>query len=83
MSGPVIYGCCAITLLAVCACGPRLTPAPNHPSAEARNAETEKKTRKQRPPLVAPPPAYGNKIVLDPNEVDPELAQSQPTQATL
>lgn len=37
---------------------------PRHPNAEARNAEgVQKKPRKQRP-LVAPPPAYGNKIVL-------------------
>lgn len=51
-----------MTLLAVTACGQHLATAPNHPTAEARNGETEKKPRKQRP-LVAPPPAYGNKIV--------------------
>ncbi len=39
---------------------------PKHPNAEARNApSTEKKPRKRRPTLVAPPPAYGNKIVLE------------------
>jgi hypothetical protein len=53
-----------IALLTVCACGPHSTPAPKHPSAEARNSEMEKKPRKPRP-LVAPPPAYGNKIVVD------------------
>jgi hypothetical protein len=55
-------GCCAMALLALAACGSRLT-APNHPTAEARNGVTEKKPRKQRQPVVAPPPAYGNKIV--------------------
>jgi hypothetical protein len=60
----VIYGCCAFTLLAATACGPRAAASPSHPSVEARNGETEKKTRKQRP-VVAPPPAYGNKIVRD------------------
>jgi len=58
----LVRGCCAITLLAATACGPRLATSPSHPTAEARNGETEKKPRKQRP-LVAPPPAYGNKIV--------------------
>lgn len=59
----LVRGCCAITLLAAAtACGPRPATSPNHPSVEARNGETEKKPRKQRP-LVAPPPAYGNKIV--------------------
>lgn len=53
-----------MTLLAAAACGPRSATSPNHPNAEARNGETEKKSRKPRP-LVAPPPAYGNKIVID------------------
>ena len=57
-----VRGCCAITLLAATAWGPRLATSPSHPTAEARNGETEKRPRKQRP-LVAPPPAYGNKIV--------------------
>jgi hypothetical protein len=60
-----------MTLLALAACGPRLT-TPSHPSAEARNGVTEKKPRKQRQPVVAPPPAYGNKIVHggeDPDDV--------------
>ena len=51
-----------MTLLVAAACGPRLATAPGHPDAEARNGVTEKKPRKPRP-LVAPPPAYGNKIV--------------------
>lgn len=55
--------CIAIAFLTVSACGPRASESPRHPSAEARNAETEKKPRKQRQPVVAPPPAYGNKIV--------------------
>jgi hypothetical protein len=59
-----VRACCAITLLAAAACGPRLATAPGHPTAEARNGETEKKPRKARP-VVAPPPAYGNKIVHD------------------
>jgi hypothetical protein len=56
--------CCALALLAGAACGPRVAATPNHPSAEARNGVTEKRARKQRP-VVAPPPAYGNKIVID------------------
>jgi hypothetical protein len=59
-----VRGCCAMTLLAAAACGPRPATPPSHPTAEARNGETEKKSRKPRP-LVAPPPAYGNKIVID------------------
>lgn len=58
--------CLAITSLTVSACGPRASESPRHPSAEARNAETEKKPRKQRQPVIAPPPAYGNKIVQVP-----------------
>jgi len=66
MSSPVLHGCCAIALLACFACSPQTAPVPRHPSAEARNApSTEKKPRKRRPTLVAPPPAYGNKIVDD------------------
>jgi hypothetical protein len=66
MSSPVLHGCCAIALLASFACSPHTAPVPQHPSAEARNApNTEKKPRKRRPTLVAPPPAYGNKIVDD------------------
>jgi hypothetical protein len=64
MSSFVINACCALTVVAACACGPRSLGEANHPSAEARNGETEKKARKRRP-VVAPPPAYGNKIVLD------------------
>jgi len=65
MSSPVLHGCCAIALLASIACSHRAATVPRHPNAEARNAaSTEKKPRKRRP-LVAPPPAYGNKIVLD------------------
>jgi hypothetical protein len=60
----IVRGCCAITLLAAAACAPRATTAPSHPNAEARNGISEKKTRKPRP-VVAPPPAYGNKIVID------------------
>jgi hypothetical protein len=68
MSSPVLHGCCAIALLALFACSPRTAPVSHHPSAEARNAESrDKKPRKRRPILVAPPPAYGNKIVLDRN----------------
>jgi hypothetical protein len=59
-----VRGCCVMTLLAAAACGSRPATSPNHPTAEARNGETEKKSRKPRP-LVAPPPAYGNKIVID------------------
>ena len=66
MSSSVLHGCCAIALLACFACSPRSASVPRHPNAEARNApSTEKKPRKRRPTLVAPPPAYGNKIVLE------------------
>jgi hypothetical protein len=60
----IVRGCFALTLLAAAACGPRAATAPSHPGVEARNGVAEKKPRKQRP-LVAPPPAYGNKIVID------------------
>lgn len=75
MSSFVIRSCCAISLFAVGACHPESTVAPKHPNAEARNGVTEKKTRKQRPPVVAPPPAYGNKIVFD-DDLPPELASA-------
>jgi hypothetical protein len=66
MSSSVLHGCCAIALLACFACSPRSASVPRHPDAEARNApSTEKKPRKRRPTLVAPPPAYGNKIVRE------------------
>jgi hypothetical protein len=77
MSSFVIRSCCAISLLALGACHPESTVAPKHPNAEARNGVTEKKTRKQRPPVVAPPPAYGNKIVFD-DDLPPELASALP-----
>lgn len=38
---------------------------PHHPNAEARNAASPEKKPRKRRPLVAPPPAYGNKIVLE------------------
>jgi hypothetical protein len=64
MSSPVLHGCCAIALLAFIACSPRAAPVPHHPNAEARNAASPEKKPRKRRPLVAPPPAYGNKIVL-------------------
>jgi hypothetical protein len=73
----LIRGCCAIILLSTCACGPRSRAVPSHPSAEARNGETEKKTRKQRPPLVAPPPAYGNKIVRSSSAAPAAMAEAE------
>jgi hypothetical protein len=76
MSSPVLHGCCAIALLASFACSPRPSTVPHHPDAEARNTENaEKKPRKRRPTLVAPPPAYGNKIVF---ERDRRQSGSQP-----
>ncbi len=65
MSSLHITGCCALVLLAVTACGPHSAVQPKNAGAEARNGETEKKPRKPLPRLVAPPPAYGNKIVLE------------------
>lgn len=82
MSSFVIRSCCAISLFAVGACHTESTAAPKHPNAEARNGVTEKKTRKQRPPVVAPPPAYGNKIVFD-DDLPPELASAPTDRARL
>lgn len=78
MSSP-IRCCCAIVFLTTVACAPRSSESARHPSAEARNAETEKadtekKPRKQRQPVVAPPPAYGNKIVRGVEQGDLETA---------
>lgn len=79
MSSPVLHGCCAIVLLASFACSPRPTSVPHHPNAEARNTDSAGKKPRKRRPLVAPPPAYGNKIVLDHDrqrsESDPDLVQ--------
>jgi hypothetical protein len=70
----IVRGCCAIAFLGAAACAPRTGAAPSHPSAEARNGVSDKKPRKQRP-VVAPPPAYGNKIVdRTPARCDQELA---------
>jgi hypothetical protein len=52
-----------------------MATSPNHPTAEARNGETEKKSRKQRP-LVAPPPAYGNKIVHGHDSGEEDIADA-------
>ena len=71
----IVRCCIAIAFLTVSACGPRASDSPRHPSAEARNAETEKKPRKQRQPVVAPPPAYGNKIVRG---ASPEAQPARP-----
>jgi hypothetical protein len=71
----LVRGCCAITLLAATACGQHPATSPKHPSAEARNGETEKKPRKQRP-LVAPPPAYGNKIVHGQDSAEEDIANA-------
>jgi hypothetical protein len=80
MSSSVLHGCCAIVLLASFACSPRPATVPHHPNAEARNTgRTEKKPRKRRP-LVAPPPAYGNKIVSD---HDRQRSESDPDQVQL
>ena len=80
MSSPVLHGCCAIVLLASFACSPRPTSVPRHPNAEARNADGEQKKPRKRRPLVAPPPAYGNKIVL---ERDPQRREAEPDHVQL
>jgi hypothetical protein len=75
----IVRGCCALTLLTAAACGPRAASPPSHPTAEARNGVPEKKPRKPRP-LVAPPPAYGNKIVID--RLDDESEQDSASRAS-
>lgn len=54
----------ACIALVVGGCGPRLANPPRAGGAQAKNANpsSEKKPKAPRP-LVAPPPAYGNKIV--------------------
>jgi hypothetical protein len=64
MSSLVLHGCCALAVVAAAGCAPHTGGDAKHPIAEARNAEGMKKPGKRRP-LVAPPPAYGNKIVLE------------------
>jgi hypothetical protein len=78
----LVRGCCAIILLAATACGPRLATSPKHSSAEARNGDTEKKPRKQRP-VVAPPPAYGNKIVHGRDSGEEDVANADISSAAL
>jgi hypothetical protein len=56
--------------------------SPKNPTAEARNGETEKKSRKQRP-LVAPPPAYGNKIVHGQDGAEEDVANVELGSAAL
>jgi hypothetical protein len=66
----VAYVCLA---LAIVGCGPRLSKQPARSAAQARNGEPAPKKKLKRPrPLVAPPPAYGNKIVCSPDA--PSLA---------
>jgi hypothetical protein len=61
----VIGGALALTL---CACGERAIQRPAEPPPRASEPRTElaPKDRVRRGPaeLVAPPPAYGNKIVM-------------------
>lgn len=54
-------GCCVLALFFASACMSRPAASPERPR-EASNGQVEKKPRK-RVPIVAPPPAYGNKIV--------------------
>jgi hypothetical protein len=64
MSSLVRHGCWALAVVAAAGCTPRAASPARHAGTEARNAERAKKPDKRRP-LVAPPPAYGNKIVLE------------------
>ncbi len=64
-SGVVVGFFAALTLGA---CAPRVEPEAPAAKQARRVPETEKSDRKSRTaprPVVAPPPAYGNKIVLN------------------
>lgn len=64
MNGRFTRACSALACLALLACAsaPRERPVSG---AEARNATSQPKKRRKPlpPPVLAPPPAYGNKIV--------------------
>jgi hypothetical protein len=78
MSSVVIHGGCALVVLSLSACAALPAEGPRNPNAQARNARSQKKAAKQRRPLVAPPPAYGNKIVLD-HDADCARSEGDPS----
>jgi len=47
-------------------CGASATPEPAAPSREANQTRVPRERREQRPlpKLIAPPPAYGNRVVM-------------------
>jgi len=51
-----------VILLGASACAARPVPPPEPPPKQAHKEETKERTRV---PHVAPPPAYGNKVVLE------------------
>jgi hypothetical protein len=63
MSSLIRHGCWALAVLASAGCAPRAANSLRSADTEARNTERAKKPAKRRR-IVAPPPAYGNKIVL-------------------
>ena len=67
--------CKALVLLFLSSCAPVLS-APPAAKPEARNGPTQpKKPRKVTPPpVLAPPPGYGNKIVRSAGELEPSAS---------
>ena len=64
MSRRFSLGALVLAAAMALACGPRLAPTPRDGGAQARNQDQPRKKKPSQPrPLVAPPPAYGNKIV--------------------
>lgn len=53
-----------LVCLAALGCAPRAGKAPREPDRVSEHRPDEK-SKKQERPVVAPPPAYGNKVVLD------------------
>jgi len=60
----IAAGC--VALLCIACGGARPTPiqAPSRVDGAVTRAPAPSARRRLRPPLVAPPPAYGNKIVM-------------------
>lgn len=57
-----IIGTLMVVLIG-CGSAPAQAPAKPPPQAEQQRTEAPKQQRREAPRLIAPPPAYGNKVV--------------------
>jgi hypothetical protein len=73
---PVLFLIAAATATMLTACGastPALVKAPPRAEDVETRVNPVQRRHDQPPPLVAPPPAYGNKIVMAQRETTPRF----------